>query len=135
MPQIAEYFVENLKRVRSSYDLDILAYVVMPEHCHLLLLPNQEQYSISTILRVIKAPVAKYALNQFPKLRDQCTVMATDDVQSFQFWQPGGGYDRNMWTEEAIQNSIVYIHNNPVKRGLCATPEDWPWSSASRPLK
>lgn len=24
---------------------------------------------------------------------------------------------------------LRYIHRNPVKRGLAARPEDWPWSS------
>ena len=26
---------------------------------------------------------------------------------------------------------IDYIHNNPVRRGLCAKPEGWLWSSAA----
>jgi hypothetical protein len=25
---------------------------------------------------------------------------------------------------------IEYIHNNPVRRGLCVNPTDWIWSSA-----
>jgi hypothetical protein len=25
-----------------------------------------------------------------------------------------------------------YIRRNPVKAGLCLTPEEWPWSSATR---
>ena len=24
---------------------------------------------------------------------------------------------------------VSYIHNNPVRRGLAAAPQDWPWSS------
>lgn len=135
MPEIAKYFVENLDNVRKDFDLEILAYVVMPEHCHILILPNHEHYSISKILRAAKAPVALYALKQYPELREQCAVVKQGGLTTYQFWQPGGGYDRNMWTDEAIQNSIAYIHNNPVKRYLSNTPKDWPWSSASRPLK
>ena len=44
--------------------------------------------------------------------------------------QAGGGYDSNLWREEAVWNAIEYINANPVRRGLCKTPEDWEWSSA-----
>ena len=47
----------------------------------------------------------------------------------FRFWQEGGGYDRNLRTPDAVVTAAEYVHNNPVKRGLCATPADWKWSS------
>jgi putative transposase len=46
------------------------------------------------------------------------------------FWQPGGGYDRNITSTEALRAVIEYIHANPVRRGLVARAEDWEWSSA-----
>jgi len=56
------------------------------------------------------------------------------------FWQPGGGYDRNVTSTEALRTVIEYIHANPVRRGLVASAEDWEWSSARwyaalRPVK
>ena len=56
------------------------------------------------------------------------------------FWQPGGGYDRNITSTEALRAVIDYIHANPVRRGLVARAEDWEWSSARwyaglRPVK
>jgi hypothetical protein len=56
------------------------------------------------------------------------------------FWQPGGGYDRNITSIAALRAMIDYIHANPVRRGLVAKPEDWEWSSAcwyagARPVK
>ena len=47
------------------------------------------------------------------------------------FWQRGGGYDRNLFEPATVYTEIEYIHNNPVRRGLCAKPEDWYWSSAA----
>jgi len=56
--------------------------------------------------------------------------MATGEkARPYRFWQAGGGYDRNFETPEAIHNAINYIHNNPVKKGLVANPEDWKYSS------
>ena len=48
----------------------------------------------------------------------------------FRLRQEGAGYDRNLYTEVAVENSINYIHNNPVRKGLCEKPTDWKWSSA-----
>src|SRR5207245_2228878 len=36
------------------------------------------------------------------------------------FWQPGGGYDRNITSTEALRAAIDYIHANPVRCGLVA---------------
>jgi len=30
---------------------------------------------------------------------------------------------------EKFVEKLRYIHRNPVKRGMCEKPEDWPWSS------
>jgi len=56
------------------------------------------------------------------------------------FWQPGGGYDRNITNTNTLRAMIEYIHANPVRRGLVTRAEDWEWSSATwyagiRPLK
>ncbi len=48
----------------------------------------------------------------------------------FRIWQEAAGFDRNLFTPEALEPSIDYIHNNPVRRGLCEKATDWIWSSA-----
>jgi putative transposase len=52
-------------------------------------------------------------------------------IVHFRFWQRGGGYDRNLWSKDEIVEKLEYVHNNPVRRGLCKTPADWYWSSAA----
>ena len=46
------------------------------------------------------------------------------------FWQPGGGYDRNIECIDTLERMIDYIHLNPVRRGLVENAIDWQWSSA-----
>ena len=46
------------------------------------------------------------------------------------FWQPGGGYDRNVVELSTVQQMIDYIHANPVRRGLVQRAIDWEYSSA-----
>jgi putative transposase len=66
---------------------------------------------------------------QSPLLR-RLTVRERPGKHCFRFWQEGPGYDRNINSVEALQASVNYIHMNPVRRGLCEKPTDWPWSSA-----
>ncbi|MDR5729718.1 MAG: transposase, partial [Terriglobia bacterium] len=44
------------------------------------------------------------------------------------FWQTRY-YDFNVWSEGTTEEKLHYMHQNPVKRGLVAQPQDWPWSS------
>jgi len=46
------------------------------------------------------------------------------------FWQPGGGFYRNIFTMDKLKRAMEYIEHNPVRRGLAEAPIDWPWSSA-----
>jgi REP element-mobilizing transposase RayT len=39
-------------------------------------------------------------------------------------------WDRYIRNQDHLQQAIDYIHLNPVKAGIAATPEAWPWSSA-----
>ena len=40
-------------------------------------------------------------------------------------------FDRAMRDEAQAERAHLYIEANPVTAGLCASPRDWPWSSAS----
>ena len=51
-------------------------------------------------------------------------------VETFRFWQPGGGFDRNLWNSQAIHKAIEYIEANPVRKKLAVIPEEFKWSSA-----
>jgi hypothetical protein len=48
--------------------------------------------------------------------------------QDGRLWQKRG-YDRNVRDAKEFIEKRRYIHRNPVRRGLCARPEDWKWSS------
>jgi putative transposase len=126
------YLADAVNRARVRLGLHVWAYVMMPEHVHLLIWPATETYSISTILQAIKQSVSRRAVgwlraNNPDGLR--CLATGRKD-RPYQFWQDGGGYDRNVRNAKALRDIVSYIHNNPVKRGLVSQPEDWPWSSA-----
>ena len=126
-------FLENLENVRRNMQVEVWAYVLMPEHVHLLIWPTQPVYCISTILGKLKDDFAKRQLariaNENPALLSKLTVQQNGKAIR-KFWQPGGGFDRNMYSPNVIRAAIEYIHANPVRRGLVEDVYDWPWSSA-----
>ena len=88
---------------------------------------------ISAILQSIKLPFSKEAITVmrelYPASLDAYQVIRKGNT-SFRLWQAGGGYDRNIYSPKGIEKTMDYIHNNPVIKGLCKVPEDYPWSSA-----
>jgi REP element-mobilizing transposase RayT len=95
--------------------LRIHEWVIMPNHVHLLAAP-QPNYQLSKALHSLKSYTSH---------------MANEILgRTGRFWTPES-HDRFIRDETHFQNATRYIHNNPVKAGLCEKPSDWQWSSAA----
>jgi putative transposase len=115
-PQIAVVIVNALQKgAVELHHYDLHAYVVMANHVHVLLTPYVE---VRTLTRALKGVTAR-AANQILHRTGQ------------RFWQEES-FDH--WVRGPAQFARIkaYIERNPVMAGLAASPEDWPWSSASR---
>jgi len=114
--------------------MELVGFVFMPEHVHLLVYPTAPNPSIARYLARIKQPLSKQIKESLAgrgsRLLPRLTVVERPGKTCFRFWQEGPGFDRNLFSPEAIESSLEYIHNNPVKRGLCRHVVDWKWSSA-----
>jgi putative transposase len=128
------WFIESLDQARRNWEFDLWAYVVMPEHAHVLILPRRDDYDIASILKSIKQPVARRAANYLrehaPQWLEKLKVVRPTGRTELRFWQQGGGYDRNIIESKTAWHSVEYIHLNPVRRGLANHPTEWTWSSA-----
>ena len=129
-----QWFVEALDRARRKHDVQLWSYVIMPEHVHVIILPQRSDYRISEVLKTIKQGVGQRAIHYLerynPQWLERLTVRHPNGKVERHFWQPGGGYDRNLVTMKALVAAVQYIHANPVRRGLVVQPTDWEWSSA-----
>lgn len=129
-----EWFIDALDRARRIHDFLLFAYVIMPEHAHVLTLPQRWEYKTSDFLKSAKQGVSRRAMtfleNTRPEWLERLTQRQPGGKVERHFWQPGGGYDRNIVSQEAFLSAIRYIHANPVRRGLVKNPLDWEWSSA-----
>ena len=117
----------------------LTAFVIMPEHVHLLLFPTGRDpeevvRAISRFLASVKrkcsASVKRDLVAADSRLLERLTVRERPGRTVFRFWQEGPGYDRNLQTEVSVLAAIDYIHLNPVRRGLCEKAIEWRWSSA-----
>jgi putative transposase len=100
-PQARSRFEDSLERMRSSYKFCIMGYVVMPEHVHMLL-SEPAHDPLFKAIHALKLSVSKLS-RQHP------------------FWQ-ARYYDFNVFTARKHVEKLRYIHRNPVRRGLVATP-------------
>ena len=115
-------------------EFDLVAFVFMPEHVHLLTFPRSSQPEFGKYLALIKQPFSKeihqLLIRRQSGLLPQLTVRERPEKFCFRFWQEGAGYDRNIYSPPAIMAAIDDIHLSPVRRGLCWRAIDWKWSSA-----
>ena len=96
--------------MRHSFGLYVYAYVVMPEHVHLLV-SEPDHGLLADALKSLKQGVSRRLIGE-----------------AEHFWQKRY-YDFNVPNHQQFEEKIAYTHFNPVKRGLCAEPADLEWSS------
>ena len=128
-PEWRDAFAESVATARARCGFRLLAWVAMPEHVHLILVPGNA-CKVSRILVAIKQPIAQQALHRWRS--EGAPILPKLEVSAgrHRYWQAGGGFDRLVRDDDELEREVRYIHANPVRRGLVAQPTDWPWSSA-----
>jgi putative transposase len=127
---VRDFVLEAVGQARDRLGFLLHAYVVMPEHVHLLLLPRKQSFDVAWVLKAVKQSVARRAKAWLLQNDPPLFTKLTPGGVGFRFWTPGGGYDRNVTESRTLRGVIQYIHENPVRRGLVEKPTDWKWSSA-----
>lgn len=112
-PEIAGCAERAIQRGAELSHYVLRAYVIMPNHVHVLLDPLVPLHRLTSGIKGVSAREANGRLGRAGK----------------PFWQDES-FDH--WIRNAGQSARIknYIEFNPVKARLCANPQDWPWSSA-----
>lgn len=101
-----------LAEVAPAAGVEVWAWVLMPNHVHLILLPDDADG-----LRRLLAPVhRRYAGHVHARLK-----------RTGHFWQ--GRFGAVAMDEDHLAAALRYLAFNPVRTCLAARPQDWPWSS------
>src|SRR5271157_635441 len=89
------------------------AWVIMPNHVHVLLRPMTP---VPVITRWLKGSTAR-----------QANLILGRTGESF--WQDES-FDHRVRDEMELDRIVCYVEHNPVSAGLARNPRDWAWSSA-----
>jgi putative transposase len=109
----AELFIDTIQTYRLKQKFELYGFVVMPDHVHLLLTPAPDTPLEKTV-QLIKGGFS-FRLKHKPEV-----------------WERGY-YDRRILDETAFDTCRQYIEQNPVRARLAAAPQEYAYTSATRP--
>ena len=110
---VAQIVVYSIHKGVDLGHYDLIAYVIMPNHVHLLIQPR---IAPDRLLKSLKGATAREANRLLGRTGEP-------------FWQKES-YDHWVRNRNEFQKIRAYIEDNPVNAGLVGSPEDYPWSSA-----
>ena len=111
-------FGEAIRQTRVKKPFHVDAWVALPDHSH--------------------------AIWTLPPGDDDCAGRwrAVKIAFSKSLRKSSRGVDNAIWEPHFLQHRVAddieyvalvdYVHSNPLRHGLCGTPDDWPWSSHRR---
>ncbi|NQZ55971.1 MAG: transposase [Lentisphaeraceae bacterium] len=125
IPEVAEIVVDAWKFFdRQRYE--IIAYVVMPTHVHILIKTYQ-----GFLLKSVVHSWKSYTANEINKYLRENEVKSAGKMPALPakngVWQEDY-WDRFIRDEKHFKSAVAYILDNPLKAGLCESRENWPWS-------
>ena len=116
-PQLATVMQTSLRRF-DGQRYQLAAWCIMPNHVHVLI---EQQAPLATIVGSWKSYTGRFAMTHNHELK---LGIPGPTLWMREYW------DRFIRDESHFINARQYIEQNPVKAGLCASPSEWPWSSA-----
>jgi putative transposase len=138
-PVYKNVITDSLNYCIESKGLEVFSWCLMSNHLHLVC-RAAENFRISEIIRDFKKYTAKNILDKLltePESRREWMLHRFEfagkfdkRISKYRFWQ-----DTNhailLESSEMVDQKINYTHNNPVRAGIVAKPEDYLYSSAS----
>ena len=123
--------ISSLKYLVDNKKIKLHAFVIMDNHIHLIwqALSENNPNKIRHNFMKFTAQQMKFELMKSEDYYLQDFKVKKDD-RVFQFWKRNA-LSVELFSKKFFVQKMNYIHNNPVKAGLCIFPEDYKYSSAS----
>src|SRR5215471_14772042 len=120
-PEMHEAFIEFCRRA-AEFHLGVGRYVLMPDHIYLFVCFGIGYTStLGAWVNGLKRELDRVLLSTGHQ-----PVQLTGQKLSF-FWQPGFN-DHLLRSDESYTQKWEYVFQNPVRAGLVARAEDWPYA-------
>jgi putative transposase len=130
-----DILIKHIRQWQSYFEFSLLSYVIMPSHLHAIVKVQPEKGTISDVMREIKSHAAWEILDEVERdgRNDLSDLFrsASEGLpdQSRRLWMKRFD-DQVIRNQQMFMAKLWYIHNNPVKAGLVASPEEYKYSSA-----
>jgi len=108
--RIAQWLVTKLKKYSAESEFFVHAYCVMPDHLHILAAARAESSNLVKFVEALK----------------QETAIEFERKRNLRLWQLKY-YDRILRSSDSLDRVAWYIWLNPVRKGFCETPADYPF--------
>ena len=132
--------IDSLKYCQHNKGLEIFAWVLMPNHMHMIVSGRQAGISLPEIIRDFK----KFTAKQITNAIIHNTQESKKEFLTYHFAQAAKLHNKNhglkLWqngyhpeilnSDSFIRQKLDYLHNNPVRQEIVARPEDYLYSSA-----
>ncbi|MCX6118106.1 MAG: transposase [Proteobacteria bacterium] len=106
------FYLRNLEQLSETYNVQVVAYCLMPNHVHLLLVPPNQK-SLITVVKNLHEQYSRY-------LNDRLGWKGC-------LWQ--GRFFSVPMSDQHFEKCIKYIEENPVRAGLVMNAFDYKWVS------
>ena len=109
----ASWIVDTLRKEAAAHDFAIHAYCVMPQHLHVLAVGMSPASDLLMFLKNLKQKTAYEFRRRFHR----------------DLWQKKF-YDHILRHSDSVERVAAYIWMNPVRKGFCETPQEYPHSGS-----
>jgi REP-associated tyrosine transposase len=122
--------IDSMRYVIKDKRVIIYAFVIMPNHMHIIW-----QLRAGRNREDVQRDFLKYTAQQIKsrvrKLNpaDLLLFLVNAKDRKYQFWERNP-LSIEIWSEKVFMQKLKYIHENPVRAGLCKHPLDYKYSSA-----
>lgn len=106
------FYLELLRSASQEFSLDILAYCLMSNHVHLLIIPKYE-ISLSRGIGMVHRHYSRM-------------INFREQIRGFLFQ---GRFFSCPLDDRHLSATLAYIALNPVRAGICEDPSEYQWSS------
>jgi REP element-mobilizing transposase RayT len=127
--RLKDIVIESLRYLAKEKRVYVYAFVLMSNHFHLIwqMVEDHKREDVQRdFLKYTGQQILKTLRNENSPLLVKLLVEAKD--RKFQVWERNS-LSVSLWSGKVFNQKLEYIHNNPVKAGLCINPEDYKYPS------
>jgi putative transposase len=107
---VPEIIIGSLEWLNNQNEIDLISYVIMPDHVHIVFVLNEGKDLAKVMMRFAG----------FTGKQISAKLQIAGGI-----WQ--NGYYERALREDELEKAYKYIYENPIKTGYVENVQDWRW--------